>query len=374
MSSPEDLARVADYYLAGAEAADRLVTPHRFRPPALASGDAEPPLMTDYAGALAWLTDEQYNLAATCVAASEQGLDTHAWRLAYALRGFYYIAKPWPEWLATHEAALRSARRAEDAWAEMATRNNLGLAYVELGRLDDAAEQYRLAVVLADRAGDRHTGQNARANLAWLYFSRKRYGRFLTEIRPAYEFYLASGSHRNAAITLRGIGLAEGELRRVDEAVAHLRSALAMFDRLGLPLDVAMTFNALGDAHRRADHDGPADAAYRQGLLTAEKCGSAFERARAHHRLGEIAHRRGEVTEAVGHWRSAAAVYQDLGAPEEAEVRLLLAGAAAVRSPSDRVPSPRPLGAAGARRRPGTVCGQSSKPGGSSTGGPPLRR
>ena len=335
-----DLARVADYYLNGAEAADRLVTPHRFHPPAPAAGAAEPPPMTGYPDALAWLTDEQYNLAATCVAASEQGLDTHAWRLAYALRGFYYIAKPWPEWLATHEAALRSARRAGNAWAEMATRNNLGLAYVELGRLDDAAEQYRLAVALADRAGDQHTSQNARANLAWLHFSRHEYSRFLTEIQPAYEFYRTSGSLRNAAITLRGIGLAEGELRRVNEAVTHLRSALEIFDRLGLLLDVAMTFNALGDAHRRAGHDRAADDAYRQGLHAAERCGSVFERARAHHRLGEVAHRRGEVTVAVEHWRLAVTGYQDLGAPEGTEVRRLLTGDTGFRSPSDGILSP----------------------------------
>ncbi|KUL34498.1 AfsR/SARP family transcriptional regulator [Actinoplanes awajinensis] len=324
----EHLTRLTGYYLRGAEAADRIITPHRFRPPSPPAGTGELPQLTGYPDALAWLTDEQHNLAATCVAASESGLDAHAWLLAYALRGFYYVAKPWPEWLATHNAALRSARRLGDPWAELATRNNLGLAYVELGRLDDAADQYRQAIALAERAGDQHATQNARANLAWLHFSRHEYVRFLTEIQPAYEFYVASGSSRNSAITLRGIGLAEGELRRIDEAVAHLSSALDIFHRLGLPLDAAMTYNALGDAYRHVGQDLSAAAAYRQGLAAAEKCGSVFERARAHQRLGEIAHRHGEVMAAAAHWRAAASGYHELGVTKTAEGYGLLVEAA----------------------------------------------
>jgi DNA-binding SARP family transcriptional activator/tetratricopeptide (TPR) repeat protein len=339
---PEPLSRLTAYYLHAAEAADRLVTPHRFRRrPAVTPGEVTLPAMADYHDALGWLTDEQHNLAATCVTAAEQGLDQQAWRLAYALRGFYYIAKPWPEWLATHEAALRSAQRLGDPAAETTTLNNLGLAYLELGRFDDAADHYRRAEELADRSGDRHASQNARANLAWLHYSRAEYDRFLVEIQPVYESYVATGSERNAAITLRGIGLAEGELRRVDDAITHLGSALAMFERLGLPLDTAMTFNALGDAHRHAGQDDPATWAYQQGLSAAERCGSGFEQARAHHHLGEIAYRRGRTESALRHWRSAAAGYRELGARQEAEVRRAIAGAGAFRSPSDRVPAPR---------------------------------
>lgn len=242
---------------------------------------AVPAGLDDYDGALAWLARERRNLAVVCLAAGRHGLDATCWQLAYVLRGYYYLAKPLREWLATHRAGLAAARRLHDVRAEAVTRTNLGLAYLELGRLDAAADQYCRAVRLAERAGDRHGAGTARANHAWLRFSQRRYADFLVEIEPAYEFYVHTGATRNAAITLRGIGLAEGELDRLDAAVAHLHEALAVFTGLGLRLDTAMTLNALGDVYRRAGAAAAAANAYRCGLAAADRCGSRFEQARA---------------------------------------------------------------------------------------------
>jgi DNA-binding SARP family transcriptional activator/tetratricopeptide (TPR) repeat protein len=321
--------RLADYYLRAAERADAAITPHRFRMPLVVSHvrAVQPPL-DDYARALSWFTDEQHNLAAVCTASTAQGLDRPCWQLAYALRGFYYLTKPWTDWLATHRAALAATQRLGDLRAEAATRSNLGLAHLELDQLDVAAEHYRLAVELATRSGDWHGAETARANYAWVRFSQRRFDDFLVEIQPAYEFYVEHGARRNAAITLRGIGLAEGHLGRLNEAVAHLRDALAEFVELDLRLDAAMAINALGDAYRRVGQEGRAAEAYLQALTAGKRCGSRFEQARAHHRLGELARRRGDDDLAVRHWRTAFDGYQALGAPQADEVRDLLGEAA----------------------------------------------
>ena len=283
------LQRLLEYYLRAADRADAVITPQRYRVPLRVRHVRPLPVsLDDYDGALAWLTTERRNLVAVCVAAGRHGLDVACWQLAYALRGYYYVVKPLGDWVVTHRAALAATRRLRDWRAEASTRNNLGLAYLELGRPEAAAHQYRRAAELADRAGDRHGVQTARANHAWLRFTQRRYADFLVEIAPAYTFYVRAAAHRNAAITLRGMGLAEGELGRLDEAVTHLHEALSVFAEFELRLDVAMTLNALGDVYLRAGAATDAERAYRRGLAAADACGSRFERDRARRGLSGI--------------------------------------------------------------------------------------
>jgi tetratricopeptide (TPR) repeat protein len=294
------LRRLADHYLRRAEAADREITPFRHRPVLDGSGQtAEPPL--DYAAALAWLTAEQEPIGATCIACGEQGLDTQCWQLAYTLRGFYYLTKPWPAWIATHKAALRAAERLADPQAQALICNGLGLARLELGQLDTATEHYLRAIDLATQAGDGHGAATSQANYAWVLYSQQRFDDFLEQIRPAYAFYRRAGARRNAAITLRGIGLAEGSLGRAADAERHLRHALREFQELDLKLDTAMTLNAIGDAFRHAGDANRAVTAYADALRSAEIAGSAFEQARAHRWLAELAMRRGDLGAAARH-------------------------------------------------------------------------
>ncbi|GAA0902377.1 tetratricopeptide repeat protein [Virgisporangium aurantiacum] len=276
------LRRLADYYLLAAERADVAITPNRYRVPlGVKAVRALPPSLDNYRGALTWLAEEQRNLVAVCVAAGNCGFDKVCWQLAYTLRGYFYLVKPLDDWITTHRAALKATRRLRDARAEATTRNNIGLAYLELGQPGTAAHHYRRAVELADRARDMHGAMTARANFAWLRFTQRRFAEFLIEIAPAYSFYVRSAARRNAAITLRGIGLAEGELGRLGDAVAHLHQALATFVALNLRLDAAMTLNALGDAYRLSGAADAAAEAYQQGLDASEACGSRFEQARA---------------------------------------------------------------------------------------------
>ncbi|MEV0566680.1 tetratricopeptide repeat protein [Dactylosporangium sp. NPDC050588] len=273
--------RLTEYYLRAAERADTAITPDRYRMPLdLAHNHAVPDELSDYRVALQWLNRERGNLVSVCLAAQRHGLDARCWQLAYTLRGYYYLAKPMCDWLTTHWAALAATRRIGDARAEASTRTNLGLAYLELGRLDAAGRQYRTAIGLAAGAGDHHGAATAQANHAWLRFSQGRFAQFLIEIAPSHAFYTQHGLRRNAAITLRGIGLAEGHLGRLDDAVTHLHEALTEFVELDLRLDTAMTLNALGDSYRQAGAMTEAAAAYRLATAAAHTCGSAYEQAR----------------------------------------------------------------------------------------------
>ncbi|GIM95513.1 AfsR/SARP family transcriptional regulator [Paractinoplanes toevensis] len=321
------LHRLADYFLRTADAADRRITSHRYRVPlALLDREAAVPPLPDYDTALEWLVAENGNLQRACLGAAEAGLDELCWQLAYTLRGYYYLAKRWQPWTATHEAALAAALRCDDRRAEAMIANNLGLALLEQRDPAGAAAYYRRARELFAVVGDEHGENTARANLAWLHYEKHDYQLFLDELRPVRDFYARSGSDRNAAITLRGIGLAEAELGRTREAIADLSESLAVFERLELRMDAAMTFNALGEIYQRIGAADRAAGAFEQAIAAAQRSGSVFEQARAHHHLGELAEDAGDTYTAHRQWTSALAGYETLRAPQAALIRALLDG------------------------------------------------
>lgn len=321
------LRRLADYFLRTADLADRQITPQRYRVPLdlLDRPTAVPPL-PDYDTALRWLAIENGNLLQVCLGAGSAGFDQACWQLAYTLRGYYYLTKRWQPWTATHEVALAAARRCGDRRAEAMIANNLGLAHLERQATQSAAGYYEQARELFTAVGDAHGEHTARANLAWLHYERRDYQSFLDEMRPVYDFYRRERSERNAAITLRGIGLAEAELGRTSEAIADLQAALEVFERFDLRMDAAMAFNALGETYQRTGDVGRATEALNRAIVISQGSGSTYEQARAHHRLGELADGTGNTNEARRQWNLALEGYHALRAPQAAQIRARLAG------------------------------------------------
>ena len=318
--------RLVDYHLHVAELADIAITPHRYRIPlAIAHRPQVVPDVDHQAQAMEWFSSQEHVLVALCGEAAAHGLDVQCWQLAYTLRGYFFLTKRWQPWMETHEAALAAARRLGDVRAEALTLNNLGLAAIDQGRSRPAQDCYEQALILFGRVGDEHGQTTARANLGWIHFDAGRYRDFLAELRLAHDFYERAGSRRNAAITLRGIALGEIEVGEFADAVEHLEQVRRVFEDLDLDLDLAMALNALGEAHGRAGEPDAAARSHHEALEVSLRCGSTFEAARAHHRLGDLAQAGEDPAGARRHWEQAGRGYGLLAAPQAGEIRARLA-------------------------------------------------
>lgn len=309
------LRREVNYYVRSLEAADRLITPHRHRVDPV-DEDQEAHLEVrahrGYDEAFEWTVTELDNLLAICRASFAGGLDGHCWRLAYALRGFLFIAKTWDAWIETHELALRAARRAGSSEAEAKTLNNLGLALLERGDHDAAAIHYERARRIFGRIGDAHGEHTAIAHLAWVHFHKGHPHKALEESRKALAFVERHGLPRNKAILSRDIALIEIELGRYADAVPRLNTALEEFMALGLHIDAAMALNCLGEMHMRIGEPGRARELLLRAARIGRSCGSRHEEARAHGNLGWIAANAADRPSALAHWNIALANYTEL--------------------------------------------------------------
>ncbi|MGG7570166.1 tetratricopeptide repeat protein [Streptomyces sirii] len=317
--------RLVDHYLATADRADRVLSPRRYRlqderglPPGAA---AEIPSRS---AALAWLSAELDDFVGICRAAAESSAPERSWLLADALRGYFFLAKTWTPWEDTHRVALAAAERAGARREQGILHNSLGLALVEQRDLTGASAHYTAAAHHFEAAGDAHGGANAVENHAWVRHYSGDYAGALDDHLRALRQYELLGAERNRAITLRGTSLAEMELGRTTDAIAHLREAGRIFDELDLHLDAAMTLNGLGEAYAKAGDPRAARLHLLRALRLSRSCGSRYEEARARHGLGSVS-RADTPRRAVHHWERALHHYIELGSPEAETVRALIA-------------------------------------------------
>ncbi|WP_343869641.1 helix-turn-helix domain-containing protein [Dactylosporangium roseum] len=268
-------------YLQIAQHADLIVTPSRFRAPQVRPEPADwYAKFADAEAATRWFDDEQSAFVGVCELAAVDRPDI-CWRLAYALRDYYFRTKRWAPWVRTHVLALAAAVQCDDPWAVAVTCNNLGLAYAETERFEAAAVQYARALELFSSLDDGYGAANTIGHQAWLAHCL---GHQPTAIRlglQALRFYERHDVSRNAAITLRTVALAEAADREFDAALGHLYRAREIFSAEGLMLDEVMTLNCIGEVYAQTLNLARSAKYFRSARRLGRTAGSTFEQARA---------------------------------------------------------------------------------------------
>lgn len=318
--------RLFDLELHSLEAADRLITPHRYRPRVVLDAlPAEVRKLPDRDAAMSWLSTEWANLVACCRMATDIGMRRRCWEFAYGLRGYFFLVKLWDPWIETHTLAVTAARSENDPLAQAMALNNLGLARIGRGELDAAGACYQDALLLSREIGDEHGATTALANYAWVKHYDGMHEAALHDLRTAMEFYERSGVRRNAAITLRGIAFVETEVGMFDAALVHAQEALGVFGELDLDLDATMALNCLGWTYFRAGRHAESAEMYRRAAERGERCGSRYETARAETGLGNVEAAADRMRSAQYHWDRARELYPDEDVTMGGEIRDRLA-------------------------------------------------
>ncbi|MBB5159252.1 ATP-binding protein [Saccharopolyspora phatthalungensis] len=319
------LRRLLDAMLATAALADRLLIPGRYQPEWARHLDPPEPLrFAGRAQAMAWFRVEWQNLVELSRAAQQFGEYERCWHLAFVLRGFFFETKLWDPWIAVHRRAREAAAELGDRWALAGTNSHLGVALADRGDLAGAAECYRDALDLYREIGDEHGEITVRANCGWVEHFRGDHETAVRNLSFALGHYERVGNVRNAAITRRGIALAQTALRQYPEAADAAERALAEAEELALEADAVRALNCLAWVHFEAGEHRRAAAAYQRAADRAGSQASHYEQARALTGLGNVAACGGRGTEAVALWRRADEAHGGLEPAMVAEARVRL--------------------------------------------------
>lgn len=278
----EALHRLVAGYTRSAAAASEAITPPRFRPPVKSEQIIADPVRFDGAGsAMAWCRAEAELAPRLCSLAYELGLDAECWRLAYAMREYFFTVKAVEPWIASHRIALLAAERCGDRWAQAVTRNNLGMALVEQGRIEPAVAQYRRALDLLTGLGDDRGVATTLGHQAWAHYASGRPEASISLAARANALNRLHDNQRSMAIVDRLMALTYSKTGRYREALSSLAECQEILSGLALPLDEAMTLNCLGEVHCAS---GDFSRARQFHALAAERsvvCGGLHEKHRA---------------------------------------------------------------------------------------------
>jgi DNA-binding SARP family transcriptional activator len=238
----EAFRRVADFYLHGADRADRAIRPSRVEVvlPDLPD-DVRPPRFDDYDSAVEWCASERANLVAMTGAVFEQGLFVHAWQLPTVCWGCFNLRVDLAEWDGVTRIALRAAEVLGDEYAQAVCLYTLGGQHKSRELFPEALELYEAALAIRERIGDGHgiaTASDALGN------------------------------------TLSAMG-------RVSEAVRHHQRALVQFELNGNEVGHAMTLNNLAFTLTKS-------AEFERALPLCEEAIAVCERRRIHPTLASM--------------------------------------------------------------------------------------
>lgn len=314
--------RLYDHYLHAAYPAARLLQPQW--PPI----EPVPPLpvpvrrpVTDHDGALAWFTAEHRVLVRVVRQAAENGFETYAWQIAWALTTFVAPRGLWQDQLAIQEVALGAAEKIDDIAGQAVANRLVSRALTRLG--DRTTAEYRLkrALELHERLGDPIGQAQTLHNYCELCYLDGRLDEALAHGREALRLYRSVGNHAGEARTLNAIGWLLATTGDYVQAIASCTEAL---DQQRLSDDrngQAATLDSLGFAYDRLGERDRAANCYEQAIELFRDSADRYHEAETLIRLGETREGMGDRNAAAVAWRLAARIYEDVGDPAAEEVR-----------------------------------------------------
>ena len=183
--------------------------------------------------------------------------------------------------------------------------NAFGVAYLELGRLDLAAESYEDAAEIRRQIGDERGWAQTLRNLATIHTMRGEDAEAERRLREGLALLERVGDPAGLADLENDFGVLAEERGRYEEALEHYRRALAARRDLGDPLALAESFNNVGFASYLLGRYDDATVYWRRALELSQQSGDAAGVALATQSVGLLELARGDWDSALASFLSA---------------------------------------------------------------------
>jgi tetratricopeptide (TPR) repeat protein len=312
---------------------------------------------------LGWLEAERSGIVAAVRVAATCPASTAALVPPLVLGLYeYFQARPhWLDWEGLNQTALGIARRLGDLPAQAQLLGSLGVAYRKLFRMDEAIAALTESLRIHESVHDRRHAARVLNQLGVVHWDLSRNDEAIGYLQESLARLRQVGDRAEEASALNNLAAVLQRVGRIDEALARCRQSLAVWRRLGDRRREAVVSSNLADALVRAGQLAQATACYRQalgiarefgdqhgesytlvgmgeaqlragrweaarplleqGLAVDRKIGHRWGEGRALHLLGSVHHELGDPQRARHHWREALRCFEEIGAPEQHDVR-----------------------------------------------------
>jgi tetratricopeptide (TPR) repeat protein len=329
----ETVARILDWYLAVAAAANRTLDSSRNRVvPVLTYPSAELPGTASHADTLAFLDGERPNLVPLVRYAADHGHHTIAWQLTYLLTGFFEFRGHWADRIEICRSAVAAAQRTGDTTVEGLMHSTLGVAYVAVRRFDEALEQLGQALDRMRAIGDTRGQGTAQNNIAVAYTELRQFDQALGAFQQAVALLqTANNPPPWIALALNNIGYVYAQMGRSKLSFEYLARALALIRTVGDPRVEAGVLFTVGQTHLRdGDHEA-AIAHFEEALAIRRDIGDRRNEVDTLNHLGAAHLARSADGAALEHFQLALAISREIADQHVEAVTLQHLGRARLR-------------------------------------------
>ena len=222
--------------------------------------------------------------------------------------------------VAEFEAAARCFRSKADEAAEAMVLCNLAHTFERIGRIDEGIEVGLRALDLCAARDLRHLEATTCLAVGLLYGHVGDHARELEYHERSVAMYAELHHDRGVAYAMHSLGMVRRAAGRVDEAITTLEAAIELTDEQGLISTAAESRTELANLYVAIDRPDLALTPATEALDIAVRVDSEIIEARSRHCIGDIMAATGHDTEAHRQWSAAQALYERL---ESSSARVL---------------------------------------------------
>lgn len=218
--------------------------------------------------------------------------------------------------------ALVIQGRLESAPGQAEVHNALGVAYNDLGELDQAAESYKKAAEIRRRIGDQRGLAASLRNLAAVDAVRGNQERAAERLAEAMQIVTRLGDLAGQADLSNDLGLLAEERGQYEEAMGHYRRGLQLHRRLGQTPAIAESLNNVGYALYLLGRFEDARVYWQQALDSYRQTGDRAGVVLVTQGIGLLETAQGEWSDAADSFQEAIDGSRELGLQESTAAAL----------------------------------------------------
>lgn len=230
----------------------------------------------------------------------------------------YKLDKP-AQAVAYGVAALEQLARTPDSATQVVTLSELGWAYMQLSRFDEAMASADSARRLAARTGQRRGEARAISNLGTIAQRRGEPERAIEQFKQALAIQRSLGDNREIANSLNNMGFVHStDLADYPSALSEHLEALTLREAMHDSTQIALSLNNIGIVYGRLRQYAIATDYFERALAMRRVSGNQVRIAGTLSNLGDMYLERGDPARALARFREALAIR--LGASDPAAI------------------------------------------------------
>lgn len=316
------LRRLMEHYLSACDHARRLIRPVSDGLDFTDSTTAPRPATSGQA--LSWFDKEWPNLIALVHAGSEAGLHEQVWQLVRLVHTYCVIRHVSREWHGIAEFGLASARVGGDRRGEILVLHAMHDVNNRAEALQGTLEHAELAHRIAVELGEPRYLVMTLDQLALALVAEGRVEEALGHHREAVDLARRDGDALGEATVLNNLAQVEQRLGQRETAAQHQFLAMEIYHRNGDERSYVVAVNNLAELYAELGLLPEAEEHARQGVELARGGSMQFEEAFGRQVLGSVLARRGERVAAQAELAESLRLFERLGSPHAMLVRTAL--------------------------------------------------